>query len=67
MRFLPCDALRAANSSLSANDRAALAGLTTRQRCDAFWIDPEPLHHFKTTAPIALRRGDTPLSGEAAS
>jgi len=56
MRFLPCDALRDANSSLSANDRAALAGLTTRQRCDAFWIDPEPLHHFKTTAPIAPAR-----------
>jgi hypothetical protein len=38
------------------DDRAAAAGLTARQRCEAFCIDPEHLHQFKTTARIAPPR-----------
>jgi len=57
--FYPRDALRVANSSRAANDRAdrdGPAGLTMRQRGGAFWINLERLHPFKTTARIGPRR-----------
>jgi hypothetical protein len=55
-RFLPREPLRAANSSHATSDLAASAGLTTHQRCGAFCIYPERLHHFNTTARITPPR-----------
>jgi len=63
----------AQKSSRDVNDRtarAAPAGLTMLQRAGAFCVDPEQLptylHDFKTTARVASRGGESPLSDAAA-